>query len=127
MGKGKEWIYSVVFIVIGLWQYLSTENQTVIMEGCLIILGIILFLIFRKVLSILVYFWVGVIMIALIADIFVNKNLIGVDVGDYIISGSLSLSFLIVGVLAWRKNKNIAYLEFFCAFIWIILLMIVKL
>ena len=126
MGKGKEWIYSVVFIVIGLWQYLSTENQTVIMEGCLIILGISLFLMFRKVLSILVYFWVGVIMIALIADIFVNKNLIGVDVGDYIISGSLSLSFLIVGVLAWRKNKNIAYLEFFCAFLVIILSVIVK-
>lgn len=126
MGKGKEWIYSVVFIVIWLWQYLSTENQTVIMEGCLIILGISLFLIFRKVLSILVYFWVGVIMIALIADIFVNKNLIGVDVGDYIISGSLSLSFLIVGVLAWRKNKNIAYLEFFCAFLVIILSVIVK-
>lgn len=126
MGKGKEWIYSVVFIVIGLWQYLSTENQTVIMEGCLIILGISLFLIFRKVLSILVYFWVGVIMIALIADIFVNKNLIGVDVGDYIISGSLSLSFLIVGALAWRKNKNIAYLEFFCAFLVIILSVIVK-
>ena len=126
MGKGKEWIYSVVFIVIGLWQYLSTENQTVIMEGCLIILGISLFLMFRKVLSILVYFWVGVIMIALIADIFVNKNLIGVDVGDYIISGSLSLSFLIVGALAWRKNKNIAYLEFFCAFLVIILSVIVK-
>ena len=126
MGKGKEWIYSVVFIVIGLWQYLSTENQTVIMEGCLIILGISLFLIFRKVLSILVYFWVGVIMIALIADIFVNKNLIGVDVGDYIILGSLSLSFLIVGALAWRKNKNIAYLEFFCAFLVIILSVIVK-
>lgn len=126
MGKGKEWIYSVVFIVIWLWQYLSTENQTVIMEGCLIILGISLFLIFRKVLSILVYFWVGVIMIALIADIFVNKNLIGVDVGDYIISGSLLLSFLIVGVLAWRKNKNIAYLEFFCAFLVIILSVIVK-
>ena len=126
MGKGKEWIYSVVFIVIGLWQYLSTENQTVIMEGCLIILGISLFLIFRKVLSILVYFWVGVIMIALIADIFVNKNLIGVDVGGYIISGSLSLSFLIVGALAWRKNKNIAYLEFFCVFLVIILSVIVK-
>ena len=96
------------------------------MEGCLIILGISLFLIFRKVLSILVYFWVGVIMIALIADIFVNKNLIAVDVGDYIISGSLLLSFLIVGVLAWRKNKNIAYLEFFCAFLVIILSVIVK-
>jgi len=121
-----KWISSVVFIAMGLCQYLSTENQTVIMEGCLIILGISLFLIFRKVLSILVYFWVGVIMIALIADIFVNKNLIAVDVGDYIISGSLSLSFLIVGVLAWRKNKNIAYLEFFCAFLVIILSVIVK-
>ena len=125
MGNIK-WISSVVFIAMGLCQYLSTENQTVIMEGCLIILGISLFLIFRKVLSILVYFWVGVIMIALIAGIFVNKNLIGVDVGEYIISGSLSLSFLIVGVLAWRKNKNIAYLEFFCAFLVIILSVIVK-
>ena len=125
MGNIK-WISSVVFIAMGLCQYLSTENQTVIMEGCLIILGISLFLIFRKVLSILVYFWVGVIMIALIADIFVNKNLIGVDVGDYIILGSLSLSFLIVGALAWRKNKNIAYLEFFCAFLVIILSVIVK-
>ena len=125
MGNIK-WISSVVFIAMGLCQYLSTENQTVIIEGCLIILGISLFLIFRKVLSILVYFWVGVIMIALIADIFVSKNLIGVDVGDYIISGSLSLSFLIVGALAWRKNKNIAYLEFFCAFLVIILSVIVK-
>ncbi|WP_033171458.1 hypothetical protein [Selenomonas sp. ND2010] len=125
MGNIK-WISSVVFIAMGLCQYLSTENQTVIMEGCLIILGISLFLMFRKVLSILVYFWVGVIMIALIAGIFVNKNLIGVDVGEYIISGSLSLSFLIVGALAWRKNKNIAYLEFFCAFLVIILSVIVK-
>ena len=126
MGKEKAWIYSVIFMVIGLWQYLSTEIQTMTMGIGLIILGISLFFIVRKVLSILVYFWIGAIMIALFAGIVVNQNLIDGNVGDYIMSSSLSLSFLIVGILAWKRNKNIAYLEFFCAFLVIVLSVIVK-
>ena len=127
MEKNKKIISSVVFIAMGLCQYLSTEKQTIFMCICLAFLGILFCFVVRRVSSVLVYFWFVIVMVGLIAGVLFNQGIISADTSDYIICGSLSLVFLVFGALAWPQNRKIAYGEFFCALIWIILLIIVKL
>ena len=126
MNNNKKWISSVVFISMGLCQYLSTENQTIFMCICLAFLGILFCFVVRRVTSVLVYFWFVIVMVGLIAGVLFNQGIISADTSDYIICGSLSLVFLLFGVLAWSQNRKIAYGEFFCAFLVIVLSVIVK-
>ena len=126
MGNIK-WISSAVFISMGFCQYLSTGNQTVFMCICLLLLGILFCYLYRRVSSALVHFWIAIVMLGLIGGILFNQGIIGADVGEYIICGFLSLIFLMFAALSWPQNRKIAYGEFLCALIWIILLIILKL
>lgn len=126
MENNKKLISSVVFVSMGLCQYLSTENQTIFMCICLAFLGILFCFVVRRVTSVLVYFWFVIVMVGLIAGVLFNQGIISADISDYIICGSLSLFFLLFGVLAWSQNRKIAYGEFFCAFLVIVLSVIVK-
>lgn len=54
MNNDKKLISSVVFIAMGLCQYLSTENQTIFMCICLAFLGILFCFVVRRVSSVLV-------------------------------------------------------------------------
>ena len=56
MENNKKMISSVVFVSMGLCQYLSTENQTIFMCICLAFLGILFCFVVRRVTSVLVYF-----------------------------------------------------------------------